>query len=332
MRIFYVGQLYEGGTCLDRMRALQRLGHEVIGFDVSIFQSRYRILRSAQWRWHPRLLLGELNRQLVVAAAAVNPLDCVWIDKGVWIFPETVEQLKARHGAVTVHFTPDAQLLFNRSSLFVAAIPIYDWLVTTKCFEVDLYRGAGAKNIIQSQQSFCPVRYLIPRPESRFAAEVGFIGRFEKSYANHIASIRQISRVWGSGWPAAAIKGQISRDTVQGAGLFGADYVNALASFKIGLGLLCKYFPEQHTTRSFEIPAAGTFLLAERTAEHQEFFTEGEEAEFFGSPEELVSKARFYLDHAAARQRIAARGRERCHRSGYDTDSVLDFILKEIHE
>lgn len=330
MRILYVGLLYEGGTCLDRMRALQRLGHEVIGFDVSRFQSHNRLLRSAQWRWHPRRLLGELNRELVVAATAVHPLDCVWIDKGVWIFPETVEQLKAERGAMAVHFTPDPQLLFHRSSLFVAAIPIYDWMVTTKCFEIDLYRGAGAKNVIQSQQSFCPVRYLMPQPELRFAAEVGFVGHFEKSYANRIADIREVSRVWGKGWPAAAVKRQVSRETVQGAGLFGADYVNALASFKIGLGLLSKYIPEQHTTRSFEIPAAGTFLLAERTAEHQAFFREGEEAEFFGSPEELVSKAKFYLANDAARQRIAASGRERCHRSGYDTDSVLARVLKEI--
>jgi spore maturation protein CgeB len=117
---------------------------------------------------------------------------------------------------------------------------------------------------------------------------------------------------------------------VGGDGLWGDDYVDALASFRIGLGLLSKYIPEQHTTRTFEIPAAGAFLLAERTFEHEGFFVEGREAEFFTSPGEMVSKAKFYLENEALRSRIAERGRERCRRSGYDTDSVLSRILKSI--
>jgi len=330
MKILYVGQLSEGGTCLDRMRALQRLGNEVIGLDVSTFQSSHRLLRSAQWHWHPRFLLGRLNRHIIAAARGAGRLDCVWVDKGIWIFPETIDALKAGFAATTVHFTPDPQLLFHRSRHFVASIPLYDWLVTTKSFEVALYRTAGAANVVESQQSFCPVRYSAPQPLARFSSEVGFVGHFEKSYAKHMSAIPDVSHVWGNGWTAAALKGQIARGAVQGAGLWGPDYVNALASFKIGLGLLSKYIPEQHTTRSFEIPAAGTFLLAERTDEHQAFFEEGEEAEFFDSPDELASKANFYLSHEAPRQRIARRGRERCHRSGYDTDSVLARVLNEI--
>ena len=123
--------------------------------------------------------------------------------------------------------------------------------------------------------------------------------------------------------------GRVPGSVVKGDGLWRADYVNALASFRIGLGLLSKYIPEQHTTRTFEIPAAGSFLLAERTAEHQNFFQEGEEAEFFESSAELASKAVFYLSNDSARRRIAARGRERCRRSGYDSDSLLQRVFME---
>jgi spore maturation protein CgeB len=117
---------------------------------------------------------------------------------------------------------------------------------------------------------------------------------------------------------------------VRADGLWGDDYVHALASFKIGLGLLSKAIPEQHTTRTFEIPAAGTFLLAERTDEHRAFFEEGREAEYFDSTEELHDKVLFYLRNDAARSTIAARGRERCQRSGYDNDSVLAGVMNQI--
>ena len=72
--------------------------------------------------------------------------------------------------------------------------------------------------------------------------------------------------------------------------MYADDYARALTGTKIGLGLLRQVCPDQHTTRTFEIPACGSLLLADRTAEHQEFFHEGQEAEFFASTEELLNK------------------------------------------
>jgi len=68
----------------------------------------------------------------------------------------------------------------------------------------------------------------------------------------------------------------------------------------------------QTAARSYEIPACGTFLLAMRTPQHLESYVEGREAEFFETPDELVRKARFYLDHDAERRAIARAGHERC--------------------
>lgn len=333
MRILYIGQLYPGGTCLDRMRSLQRLGHEVTGFDVSPFQSRFRLLRSAQSRWYPSLLLNGLNESIVTCAHSLTDVRLVWIDKGVWIFPGTLQTLKDRLRCPLVHYTPDSQLLINRSVHFTRGISLYDHLISTKTFELDDLGRLGAKHAVFAQQSYCPVRFLAPRPRAEFQCDVGFISDFKPNYGrvitNLVSAVPSI-RVWGSHWQRAVKRGLAPAMVVVGDGLWGADYVDALSSFKIGLGLLSKYIPEQHTTRSFEIPAAGTFLLAERTAEHQRFFEEGREAEFFGSHEELVSKARFYLTNNLARRRIAERGRERCHGSGYDTDTVLSKILREI--
>jgi spore maturation protein CgeB len=91
----------------------------------------------------------------------------------------------------------------------------------------------------------------------------------------------------------------------------------ALQANKIALGLLHRANRDLHTSRSFEIPACGGFMLAERTAEHQEYFAEDREAVYFDTFDELMDKIRYYLRHDAARTRIAADGYRRCLHSGY---------------
>ena len=73
-------------------------------------------------------------------------------------------------------------------------------------------------------------------------------------------------------------------------------------------------------------------MLAERTEEHLELFEEGKEAEFFSSTEELIDKTRFYLQHENLRKKIAAAGRERCIRSGYDYPSRMHWMLERVRE
>ncbi len=99
---------------------------------------------------------------------------------------------------------------------------------------------------------------------------------------------------------------------LQGGEVYGDDYARALTGSKIGIGFLRQVWPDQHTTRTFEIPACGSMLLADRTQEHQEFFEEGKEAEYFGSKEELLDKALFYTKNERSRATVARAGRQRC--------------------
>src|SRR5262245_25506570 len=88
MRLLYIGYLWEGGTCLERMRVLERLGWEALPFDVTSFGARgTRLELSVAHRLNWGRELSALNKALTDFGRAER-FDAVWVDKGVWIYPE----------------------------------------------------------------------------------------------------------------------------------------------------------------------------------------------------------------------------------------------------
>jgi spore maturation protein CgeB len=112
--------------------------------------------------------------------------------------------------------------------------------------------------------------------------------------------------------------------------LYGVEYVKALLAAKVCLCFLSKVNKNEAAGRTFEIPAVGGFLLAERTEEQTSYFREGVEADFFSSAEELVRKARYYLDHDDERSAIARAGHCRCLKSPYTHRDRMREVLEAI--
>jgi spore maturation protein CgeB len=238
-------------------------------------------------------------------------------------------RLKERSAAKLVHYTPDAQLIDNRSRHFDDCIPLYDILVTTKPFEISLYQSAGAREVMFLLQGydnrFAPI---VPTADiqTELGSEVCFIGHFQRHYACRLRTASRAVgrlRIWGPGWVRYARFHPWARPHVVADGIWGGRYPLALACSKIALGLLSKRIPETTTTRTFEIPAMGIFMLAERTDDHSALFREGVEAEFFSGDDELHEKISFYLRNDKARDKIAAAGQKRCVQSGYDAESQI---------
>lgn len=337
MRIFYIGKLREGTTSLARMTTLNDLGHAIVPFNISAFEAQSpRIVQSIAWRLNAGPMVRAINRALQREVKNLKGgIDLIWVEKGVWIYPETLQAFKEATGARVLHYTPDAQFVIQRSRHFLASIPLYDVFVTTKEWEVDAYKQAGAKRVLLTYQGydsrFYP-RAVSDQERTQYASDVCFIGHTQPHYAQRLKALSTIGiqlRIWGNAWPAYAKRHPWARGLVN-SGLWGESYPVALSCAKIGLGLLGKHIPETSTTRSFEIPATGTFLLAERTALHQQLFEEGKEAEFFSSDDEMIDKVKFYLAHDEARRRIAAAGRARCERSGYSSLNLLRKILEDL--
>jgi spore maturation protein CgeB len=81
-----------------------------------------------------------------------------------------------------------------------------------------------------------------------------------------------------------------------------------------------------------EIPACAAFMLAERTSEHLRLFEEGREAAYFDGDEEMVGKARYYLERDDERVAIAAAARRRCVESGYSHHDRLRYMLRVLRD
>ena len=338
--MLYVGTLREGETCYDRMCAIREMGLNVISFDTTPYiQEGTRIARSLRHRLKIGLHVGKLNRELLQIVRKHHDLTHIWFDKAVFIWPETLKKIRNLNGSVLIHYTPDFQIVWQRSRHFIRSIPFYNVVFTTKPFELDLYKDLGAHNVYLTYQTYDKIRFYPREPLeqnfTKYKADISFIGHYEKYRAECIKAIVDSGikvKVWGEHWQCYAKWHPWARDVVMGRSIMCDQYCIALSSASICLGFLSKYMPETTTTRSFEIPACGTFMLAERTKEHMELFEEGKEAEFFSSKKELVQKTHYYLENPKKRKDIAAAGRKRCVNSGYSFQDRLIDILEKVQE
>ena len=339
VKILYLGEISPGQTAFMRMRALERLGHTVRGVrTMSPWKHASWITRQVQRRIHRGSIVEEINSTVLSAARQFRPA-IVWADKQEFLRVETIEALR-NLGARLVHFTPDPYfaLDWKRTRIMDEAMRHFDVLVYCKSYEKTNY-DALKRPAIYMPLGYCDENHRpLSSDDPRWSCDVGFLGGWEPRRERMLRAVARAGadlKFRGGYWEflrdgkwtlrrriilgqlAAGERVLIHRDEVlgalwQGDEVYGEDYARALSGAKIGLGFLRKVCPDQHTTRTFEIPACGSLLLADRTEEHQEFFAEGKEAEFFASTEELLDKVKFYCGNESARKRIAEGGHQRC--------------------
>lgn len=336
-RILFLGQLFEGSTAVGRVRALESLGHEVRGLEAfGAEQGLVHALRVVR----RRLALGPahpVNRELA-AAVECWPADFVWVEKGIHVTAAALRAVRQRRPAIRlIHYTCDRTAVAgNVSRDLLAALPLYDLAATTVPEELELFRSLGARRVVRTWHGFDPVLFR-PPPATALDATLSrravFVGAWEAERARTITALAEagvpvtVVSLW-SEWASVAA-GRPALEWRRQA-VFGEGYPALLASGGVALGFLRKLSRDQHTQRSFEIPASGGLLLAERTPEHLELFREGAEAEFFGSDEECLEKCRALLGDPARRLELAEQGRLRVERSGYAWSHRLAAILAEI--
>jgi spore maturation protein CgeB len=287
-----------------------------------------------------RLGLGpivELAEQILIQEITRFKSDILWIEGGFFVSKETLETIHRKFHCMIVHYTPDSLFAPGMSNRCMRhAISAYDAVVTTKEQDFSTYKQLGARRIIFSLQGFDPG---IHRPVSltsderlEFGCDVSFVGQYMNDRAdslNYLCTSQKLNlRIYGFGWQSHAVPKRL-RQLFCGPAI-GDDYAKVVCASKIVLGFLNHKVGDTFTTRTFEIPACGGFLLAERTSMHQKLFVEDSEAVFFSSNEELVDKVNFYLANENERERIAKAGHRKVMASRYTWEKLIEKIISEI--
>jgi len=329
-----------GGACY--VQALLRLGFDVHGVSdwadleqymklsfAKIYRRAFHRLRERDRLRHVALLQNVVDER--------NP-GLVVVLKGLHLAPSDVRKLRGSD-RVVVNINHDdffSRYPLNWSRIQRAAIPEYDAILTTREVNVEEIRP------INPNVEFFPFAYepsihrpvpIPPEETALWNADVAFVGTYaplRTALLEHlVTNVPARYAIWGSGWHHLK-KSSPLRPYVHFRPIVLDDLCKATGGAKISLGFLRKENRDEYTQRTFEIPACGGLLLAERTARHAAFYREGIEAEFFdpNSPAELCDKVRGLLKDDARRMGIRDAGRKAVARSGQTYDDRARQILK----
>ncbi len=340
MKILSVGWFdRESNTSLHRHKALVKNFKTVDKVDCATKLTFYYRIANKLFGYGFPISLPDFSNanEKVIRLLRENDYDFVWIDKGITINRSTLEYIKIKNERTKIiGFSPDNMVLrHNQSQNYLESFDLYDAHITTKSYIINDLIKLGAKRVIFTNQTFQEdfhiPQVLSEKEKAQFAAQIGFVGVWEKERCDSILFLVDNGMevtVYGDGrWneykhysPLLKIK----------PGVFSSDYPKVLNALKISLCFLRKINFDQHTSRSIEIPACGGFMLAERTDEHLSLFQEGDEAEYFSSNEELLEKCRYYLKNENERIKIVEKGIHRCKISGYSNSETIKRLVYEI--
>lgn len=341
MKILYIGPLCPGGTCLQRMQAMQKLGYEITPIDTEprTFQKKqkqlfYRIMRKIRG---PVDLAGV--NQSILQITREKSFDVAWIDKGILLLPEVLQYIKKTTKSLLAHHNTDDITYKSRDfKNYLKAIKIYDVQFTSNTFNIPVMHELGAKKVYFAELAyddklFKPI-VVSNNDREKLKSDIFFIGHWEPKTEELICCLAKQGlpiSVRGQNWHKARNK-KLLRNVIKSGPVWEEEYVKALCSGKIGLGIISKCNRNQTAGRIFEIPACGTFLLAERTPSIESLYVECKEAEFFSNSEELLEKVKYYLSHDKERQAIAKAGQERCRTSHYSWKDRVSEMLEKVEE
>jgi hypothetical protein len=318
MRVLLYGETERKGSgAWCYLQVLREMGHSVAA--ISEFDGMEQYRKSLYAKVIRKLCGGIPERDRRRHAHAVVKLtqehrpDLVIILKGLHLGPEDIQTIK-RLGAWVININHDdffSRNKHNWSHHQREAIPSYDFIFTTR--EVNVSEIAPMNRAVE----WFPFSYYpkIHRPilDPEWESDVVFVGTWETDRSKQLELlVRQVPcryAIYGAQWDRLDRKSHL-RQFVHPYEIVMDDLAKAITNAKVALGFLRKENRDDYTQRTFEIPACGGVLLAERTRRHCAYYREGEEAEFFesGGGDELAEKIKLLLKCDTRNQEIRIAG------------------------
>jgi hypothetical protein len=280
----------------------------------------------------PPVDCAAINRRFLTQAVAFRP-DLILICKGAFLTRATLARVKAATGAALINYATDDPFNSRVSPPGqIETIPLYDLYVCTKWAIMKDVVRAGCSNVMYLPFGYQPSVHFPEPPASaeerrRFDSDVVFIGSYDRErivFFRHL--LKQIPSLklalYGGQWNRSLRLRRYWRGFA-----LGRDFRLALAGARIAVNLVRHANRDTHSMRSFELPACGCFMLAERADEHLALFQDEHEGAYFSSPQEFAAKVRYYLAHERERAEIAQAQYLRVTTGGHTYGDRLAAIL-----
>lgn len=334
-KVIYFGPNIEGSTTKKRINSLKDLKFNVNTVDSCDY---YRLRSSIFKALQIRIGLGPIYKNVlfkVLEEIDFFKPDYLIIETAFLFNTETLTKIKRRNPKLKLIFlTVDSikTKTFQRS-FFLKSLNLYDFVITTKSQDIDIYKKYFFKKLIFSYQGIDEhnfLNYSLSANEGHLKSEVVFIGDYGKDRAKTIKFLIEANipiKIFGFNWH----RYKFFKPFYFGPAM-ADDYYKVLNNAKIALCFLNVEVGDTYTTRSLEIPASGTLLLAEETKDHKNLFKENEEAVFFKNQNDLLKKIKYYLINDKERKKIAQSGRDKIRQHDLTWKSNLKKIFYDIDQ
>lgn len=321
VRMMIASEFTHGSTARGLVGGFRALGWDVAEVDVLNFvvRGRSKVSRAAaRLLWNNSI--AEYNAE-ILRVAELNKIELFLTIKGVNIARSTVDRLRA-NGTRAVVFYPD--VLFDHVGVDEAALAATDLIVSTKSYHAPyLDQLVGPARHAFVHHGYCPSahsrRHALGAIPYRW--DISFIGNASLHKAAHLAAVarafpNQRFVIVGNGWTDLA-KGTSLAPFILGAPLTGDYFARAIEETRINLAIHHgevgpDKWQDLTSTRTFEIPAAGGFMLHVDNDEVRALYEAGREIDVFTGDEQLIERIGYYLANEAERAAVAESGHARC--------------------
>jgi hypothetical protein len=312
IKILFVGHGGVGSNASSLFTGLQSNVDRAVLVDTKFFDSPAKIsVRRIILYFFPKFygyVSSQIIGRIVWKRISIEKPDIFFAFKGNYLNGATLKRIDC----LKVHYHPDdSSNPINRTAIFNGAESFYDIHFTSKKHNVsEIYHRTDKKVFFiwyaydeRWQFRATPLNFDYPK------YQIGFIGHMRPDRSELILNL---ANKYGKKFAISGLKWDRIRNLQFLASLYPPSYGELFSSFvamaPVQLGLLNSDNRDQHTARSFEIPAAGGLILAEDTAEHREIFVSEDNAIFFKSENDLYDKLSWIEAHPEKAQKIAENG------------------------
>ena len=256
--------------------------------------------------------IAGLERKVISSVRSEQP-DLLIVFKGEVFPPKAAHRINHEFGTKTVLWFPDDPRFLN--SLLLPIAPAFDFVVVSSNSTLAALRQVGVTKALHLSFACDPKVHRTLDIEKN--VDLTFVGDYYPERARMLAKLTGFNlRIWGRHWNMPWIPGRLRQHVATGNS-YGERYIEILNSSKITINVHHRSDLAaigKPNMRVFEAAGCGAFMLTDEPPGLRQEFTPNHEIVCYGSAEELVDLARFYLDAEGERMNIAKAAQQRAYK------------------